>query len=350
MLFRFLGWIYIKFILLIFIALQLFFMGIDILKHSDNLPDSANLFVLFLMYDFLYALNYTFPISIILAPIVCYIVLLKSNQLTAIFSIGYSRRQALMPLLVISILLNLFYISLNATSFAYSEENIENIVKRGGINDAKSNLFVKYNNNYIYMEKIFPLLQKAQNIKVFEINNFTLAKFIEAKEASFDGTWWNLKSATITTIPKSPNFEDSKLLIQNISNYKILKDFKPKILDTIYQNKPNISIIDAINTLFLLQEQDGNTQKIRSILYSFIAIPIAIPFTIIIMYFYVPSLARYTNLAKLGFVFVLLCLIVWGVFFMLTKLSISGFLIPEFGVIIPLCIFIFTSLYFYKKL
>ena len=350
MLFRFVGFIYIKFIMLICLSLQLFFVGVEILKYIDDLPDSANLVVLFLAWVFLFALNYTFPIAVILASVAAYIVLVKSNQLTAILSIGYSKKQILAPLVIIATLLNVAYIALNATPFVYAEENIEGIVYRSSINDAKSDLLVKYDDDYVYMEKIFPLLQKAQNIKVFEIRDFALSRFIEASEAEFDGSWWNLKKATITTVPKDLNFADSKLSTQHIENYQILQNFKPKILDTIYQNKPNISITDAISAMNLLLAQNSSTEKIRAILYAFFAIPVAIPLAIVIMSFFVPNLARYSNLAKLGFVFVLFCLIVWGVFFMLTKLAISGFLPPEVGIIIPLVAFMAIALGFYKRI
>lgn len=331
-------------------ALQLFFIGIDTLKYTDSLPESANLLVLFFAYNFLNALNYTLPISTILAAIATYIVLIKSNQLTAMLSIGYSKKKILFPILLLSIVINLFYIALNATPFVYAQENIDSIMQRGGINDAKTDILVKYDNNYIYMGKIFPILQKAENIKIFEIDGLFVNRFIQASEAQFDGVWWNLPSATITTIPQNPVFDKSKLTIQKMQDYKILKNFKPKILDTIYQNKPNVSLTDALSAFILLQSQDSNTQKIRSILYSFIAIPVAIPFTIIIISFYVPSLLRYANLARLGFVFVLFCLIVWGLFFMLTKLSISGFLVPEIGVLTPLLLLIVIAILYYQKI
>lgn len=350
MIFKFIGFFYLKFIVIIFLSLQVFFMGIDILKYSDNLPESANLFVLFLAYDFLYALNYTFPIATILASVVTYILLIKSNQLMAILSIGYSKKMILFPILLIAIVLNLFYIGLNTTPFVYAQENIDNIIQRGGINDAKTDLLVKYNNDYVYIGKIYPILQKAENIKIFETKDLFLNRYIQADEAQFDGKWWKLKTATITYIPKMPEFNKSKLQIQNVNNYQILKNFKPKILDTIYQNKPNVSMADAINAFFLLENQNSNTQKIRSILYSFIAIPLAIPFTIIIISFYVPDLVRYTNLAKLGFIFILMCLIIWGLFFMLTKLSISGFLSPEIGILAPLFLLITISIFYYKKI
>lgn len=350
MLFRFIGFLYLKFIALICLSLQIFFISVEILKYIDDLPQSANLIVLFLMWVFLYALNYTFPIAMILASVATYIVLVKSNNLTAILSIGYSKKQILAPLIVISAFLNIAYVALNATSFVYAEENIENIIYRSNIKDAKSDLWVKYNDDYVYIEKIFPLIQKAQNIKVFEVKNFTLTRFVEASDAEFDGSWWNLKKATITTLPQDLNFKNSKLKIENIANYQILQDFKPKILDTIYQNKPNISITDALVAMNLLHSQNSSTEKIRAILYAFFAIPIAIPLAIVIMSYFIPSIARYTNLAKLGFVFVLFCLVVWGVFFMLTKLAISGFFSPEFGIIVPLIAFAMISFAFYRRI
>lgn len=349
MLFRFIAFAYLRYIALICFALQFFFVGVEILKYIDDLPDSANLVVLFLMWVFFYALNFSFPIAVILASVAVYIVLVKSNQLTAILSIGYSRKQVLHAFLVVAFALNLFYIALNATPFVYAEEKIQSIIYRNSANDARTDLLVKYNDDYVYMEKIFPILQKAQNIKVFEVSDFGIRTFIEAKEASFDGVWWNLDSAIITQIPQNLNFKDAKLTTQKMPNYKILKDFKPKILDTIYQNNPNISLYDAFSALSLLLAQQTPTQKIRAILYGFFAIPLAIPFAIMIISHFVPSLARYSSLAKLGFIFVLFCLVVWGVFFMLTKMSVSGFLLPEFGILTPLMAFIAIALGFYKK-
>lgn len=348
MLYKFIASHYLRFILVIFIALQLFFMAIDIMKYADRLPDSANLLILFLMYDFLYALNYTFPIAVILGAVVCYITLVRSNAFSAILSIGYSKKRVLLPILAIAGFFNLCFIGLNATSFVYAQENMDNIIS--GRSDAKNDLLVKYGDDYVYMGKIFPLTQEAENIKIFETKNMRLVRFIQAKRASFDGIWWNLHEAIITHIPLNIDSFNVKLQTQNALNYKILENFKPKTLDTIYQNKPNVSIIDALNALNLLQKQNLNTQKIRSILYSFIAIPLAIPFCIIIISYYVPSLARYANMARLGFSFVLFSLIIWGLFFMLTKLSISGFLQPEFGVLAPLGVLIFISIFYFKKI
>lgn len=350
MLFRFVGVLYIKYLIIIFVSLQMFFMGIDVLKYIDLLPDSANLLILFFVYDFLYALNYTLSISTILACIACCIVLIRTNQFSAMLSIGISKKKALLPIIIISGSINLFYILLNSTSFVYAQENVDNILQRASINNSKSDILVKYKNNYIYIGKIYPILQKAENIKIFEIDNLNVNTFIYASEANFDGIYWILKQAIINKIPKEPEFGKTKLDITKVNNYKILKDFKPKILDTFYQNKPNVSIPDAINAYFLLKDENLNTDKVRSMLYSFLAIPISAFCILGIIAFYMPSLPRYVNLAKLGFCLVLFSLIIWGIFFTLSKLSISGFILGEFGILIPLLIFIVCCLLFYNAI
>ncbi|MGX3010625.1 LptF/LptG family permease [Helicobacter sp. 23-1044] len=349
MLFRFIASLYLKLIFTICLSLQFFFMCVEIVKYADDMPDSANLVVLLFAWIFSYALNFTLPIALILASVASYIILLRTNNLTAILSIGYSKKQVFAPLIIIATLFSAAYVTLFATPFVYAEENIQNIIYRNSANDAKSDLLVKHNENYVYMQKVFPLLQKAQNIKVFEIGDFAIRTFIEAKDARFDGEWWILDSANITQIPSDFNFSDSKLTTQIMQNYKILQNFKPKILDTIYQNRTNISIVDAFTALNLLHSQNSNTEKIRAILYGFFAIPLAIPLVIMIMAHFVPPLARYTNLAKLGFIFTLFCLIVWGVFFMLTKLALGGLIQPEFGILAPLAMLMITAFWWYQK-
>ncbi len=114
-LFRFVGWYYFKYFLIVLLALELFFVGIDSLKYADKMPDSANMIILFFTYDILFALNYTLPISLLLAMVLFYIAFIKSNQYTALLSIGFSKCQILSPIFLISLFFTAIYVGLNAT-------------------------------------------------------------------------------------------------------------------------------------------------------------------------------------------------------------------------------------------
>ncbi|WP_104697634.1 MULTISPECIES: LptF/LptG family permease [unclassified Helicobacter] len=335
---------YLRFIVIIFLALQVFFVSIDSLKYLDQLPASANLIVLFFVYDFLYALNYTLPISILLASIIFYLALTKSNQYTAFLALGYSKKRILSPVLIISGLLTFFYIGLNATPFVYAQEKAEAIISQENFSNMTEDLLVKYKDNYVYFGKIYPLIKKAENIKVFRLKDDFLESFAQAKEAHFIDNYWVMNKATLANVPKDLILGSKGLEIREEETLRILKGFRPKILDTIYQNKPSVSIIDAFQSLIILRNQEANHTKIRAILYSFILIPFFVPLTIIIIAFFVPSLARYSNLALLGFIFIVLSLIIWGLFFAFGKLSISGLLSPEIMLLCPLILLLKFSL------
>ena len=349
--FLFIGKNYMKYFFIIFLALEMFFLGADTIKYADKLPDSANLIILFFFYDALYALNYTLPLSLVLGSILFYINFLKSSQLSALLALGYSRRKILSPLLILSSLIICGYITLNATPFVYAQEKAEVIVNKNALQNAQEDIFVKYNQDYVYFQKVYPLLNRAENIKVFELKNGELTTFIQANKATFENDFWVLEDAEVIKIDNE-NFTFNTEVLQHkkIKRLKILKNFRPKVLDTFSKDKPTVSIIDAILSAKILISQKIDFEKVRAILYSFIIVPLFVPLTIIIIASYIPSLARYGNLALLTFALVIFSLMVWGAFFSISKLSISGIIHPEFGVLLPFALLLIFSLFNYTKL
>lgn len=350
MLFRFVGYYYLKYVLIIFCALEMFFVSIDSLKYVDKFPDSANLVILFFVYDALYALNYTLPISLLLGAVIFYASMIRSNQYTALLAIGFSKRATFRPILIISVLASFLYIFLNATPFVYAQEKAEAIIYQGNFSNATEDLLVKYGQDYVYFGRIYPLTQTAQNIKVFQLEDHILSSFTQADTAHFGDGYWVLQNANISTLPKNLLPGDKGLSIAHQKELKILKGFRPKILDTIYQNKPSVSIIDAIQSLLILQDQNAGSEKIRAMLYSFILIPFFVPLTTIIIAYYAPNFARYGNLALLSFGFIVISLVIWGLFFVFGKLSISGLFFPEVGILIPLVALALAGFWYFARI
>ena len=349
--FLFIGKNYLKFFLIIFLGLEFFFMGADTIKYADKLPDSANLLILFFFYDALYALNYTLPLSLVLGSILFYINFLKSSQLSALLALGYSRSKILSPVLFISLLITLGYIGLNATPFVYAQEKAEVIVNKNALQNAQEDIFVKYNNNYVYFQKVFPLLNKAEGIKVFELKNDELTKFIQSDKATYTRGYWVLENAEVISIDNHRFSFNEDVLEQNkVKELMILHNFRPKVLDTFSKDRPTVSIIDAITSATILISQKLDFEKVRAILYSFILIPLFVPLCIIIIASYIPSLARYGNLALLTFGLVIFSLMIWGIFFSISKFSIGGIIHPEAGVLIPFGILFIASIIRYFRM
>ena len=122
------------------------------------------------------------------------------------------------------------------------------------------------------------------------------------------------------------------------------------VLDTFSQDKPTVSVLDAIDTLFISFEQGTNTTKMRAILYALVIVPFFVPLSIFIIAAFIPSLARYGNLALISFACVVGALVIWGLFFSFSELSISGILQPEIGVLTPFIILFGVSMYFLRKI
>lgn len=78
-LFRFVGWYYFKYFLIVFLVLELFFVGIDSLKYVDKMFDFVNMIILFFIYDILFVFNYILFIFLFLVMVLFYIVFIKFN-------------------------------------------------------------------------------------------------------------------------------------------------------------------------------------------------------------------------------------------------------------------------------
>ena len=339
MIFRFVGFYYLKYFFIIFLGLEGFFLAIDTLKYVDELLDSANLLILFLFYDGVFALTYTLPISLVLCSVLFYMAFLKSSQLTALMALGYSKLQILFPLIFISSIFIFSFIGLNATPFAYAREYAESIIYQNTQN-VRENLLLKSDNQYIFLHKLYPLLNgeaRAEGIKIFVLDEeHRLVGYHEAKEAFFENNEWILKNAKSLGIVPNLILGEKALQININEELATLKGFSSKVLETIAQDKPTASIIDAFASLHIAYKQGVSSDKIRGILYGLLIVPFFVPLCIAIIAYYIPSLPRYGNLTLISFVSIIAALAIWGLFFSLSQLSVAGLVYPEIGLLFPM--------------
>ena len=56
---------YLKYFFIILISLEFFFVGIDLLQNLSDLPNSANLQLLYVMYNAFFTFTITLPLSLV---------------------------------------------------------------------------------------------------------------------------------------------------------------------------------------------------------------------------------------------------------------------------------------------
>lgn len=349
--FKNISFLYLKYILIIVLALVLFFVGFDVMDNMSGLPDSANLKLLYALFRSYYALDILFPVSLVFAMIAAKIALIRSNALVAYYSLGYSKADVLRPFTLIATLLILIYILLHLYApFAKGKEYSDNIYSNK-INGAPTHdLFFTYEDYYVYFKELHPLQQRAKDVRIFKLKKSDLHEVIVSNEARYIDDHWVLKSAKKLVKPHNIGLKSGGIVVSDEENLKLLKDFRPAILDQVYEGSSTYTIMDAFEAMKLLDEQNINTNRVKSVLYKTIIYPFFVPFVVIIIFFFVPISPRFLNVTLFSFGALLITLLIWGIFYTLIQLSNAQTIPGELGIVLPVVLLGLTSvLVWYKK-
>lgn len=343
--------LYLKYVGIIVVALVLFFVGFDVMDNMSGLPDSANLKLLYALYRSYYALDILFPISLIFAMIAAKIAMIRSNALVAYYSLGYSKADILKPFTLISTLLVIIFILLHMYApFAKGSEYSNNIYANKIDGAPTQNLFFTYEDYYVYFKELNPLQRSAKDIRVFKIKENDLSEVIVAKQAMYQDDYWVVKDAKTMRKPAQVGLKGEGIVISDKQDLKLLKDFRPDILDQVYEGSSTYTILDAFEAMKILSEQNVNTDKVKSVLYKTIVYPFFVPFVVIIIFFFVPISPRFLNVTLFSFGALLSTLLVWGMFYTLIQLSNAQTISGEVGIILPVLLLALASIIvWYKK-
>lgn len=346
--FRFISSIYLKNFFIICFALTFFFVGIDLLLNYKDLPQSANLDLLYIMFLSFSAISYILPISLVFALILTLISLIRTNEFVSFYSLSISKNLVILYPFLWALFFCFVYVGLNTTSFAYANDYKKNISKNGVLEKTSSDIFLKYNDKFVYVFRLDPSTNIAQDVKMFNIKDLNLTQIISAKNAYFEDDHWVFKDGKIINIPNSYDINSKGFEQSCFDDIKTLYNFKPKALESV-NNENSYSIIDAFESLKVFSKQNINTTFLKIELYKLAFAPFFAPFLMLGMYYFFPVISRFFNLAFVSFVFFTCILIVWGFLFLLIRLSENGVLNPELGIIFPVLAIMFFSIYMFIK-
>jgi len=345
--FNTLSFLYLRYFFIVLIALTTFMVGFDMMDNGSELPHSANLVLIYIMYKCFYAVDMMLPISLVFAMIASLVELVRSNALAAFYAIGYSKLRILAPFITIAGSMITIYIALHTTNFARANEFADNLRDTSEFIRPTSNLFFTHEGNYIYFGNLYPLSKRAEDIRIFTFDHGHLKEALSATEAVYSNGYWNIKKAHLIRPPETLELNASGIVSEDRTDLKLLRDFKPKILDQVYEGKVNFTINDGLDALALLENQNVDIAKITSAMYRIFLTPWFAPILMIILFSYTPVSARFLNLSLFSFGAILITLLTWGILFMLGELSNNKTLTPEIGIIAPillLCILMLVRL------
>lgn len=327
---------YLRNFFIVLVSLELFFVGIDFLQNFKEVPPSANLQLLYLLYNAFFTLTLTLPLSLVFGWIITLILLIKNNEFVAFLTVGVRPKNIYLPIVFTSFLLLSGLLALQATPLAYAYEQKNKIMDGEYFSSTKADIFLKYNDYFVYFKRFFPLEKRAEEIHIFKIQDNDVVESIVAAKANFHDNRWYVVDAKITIKPSQIDWDTSKVIVKEEKSLETLEGFKPKILDNVYESKSNFSIIDAVYALLLLKTQNINTDTIRASLYYQVFVPFFILPIVLIIFVSTSINSRFFNIAKFSSLTVFCTLIFWGIFFMLHKFAKGGVVVPEIALLVPL--------------
>ncbi|MDY0327942.1 MAG: LptF/LptG family permease [Arcobacteraceae bacterium] len=340
---------YLKLFFIILLSLELFFVSFEFIQNIDSIPESANLAALYIFYNSFFTLTIALPLSLVFAWILLLVVMIRNNELVSIYSLGASKRKLFIPILIVNFIALSTLIVLQTTPLAYAYEKKKQILDGEYFSSLKEDIFVKYDDVYIYFKKLYPLEQRAEGIEIFEVVDRDLIKTISSPKAFFKNDRWYVIDANITYKPQNLNFLDSKLEFEFEKFIYTLDGFKPKILDNVYTTNANYSIIDAVDAWIILTKQGVNTQGIRAIIYNQMLVPLFVLPLIFLFYIFISLNNRFFESRIFASFTIFSTLLIWGGFFLLYKFAIGSVLLPEVALIAPLVLLTFIVLIVYNK-
>ncbi|MCK4975061.1 MAG: LptF/LptG family permease [Sulfurimonas sp.] len=348
--FKYISFHYIKYFLIILLALVLFLVGFDYMGSSEKLNISANLLLIYLVYKTFFAIDMLLPLSLVFAMISTKIFLIRSNALVSFYSLGYSRVDILKPFVVVSTVIIFLFISLHSISnFARADEYAKNIRKNAQYLSPTRDLFFTYKDKFVYFSKMLPLQESAEDVRVFSLKENSLKEVLVAKKARYRDDSWHIQNADIIIKPDKVEFNSLGIKVKESKDLEILKGFRPKMLDQVYEGKVNFTIKDAVDAYILLSAQNINTDTIKSALYKIFIYPLFVPSLVVIIFFFVPISVRFLNVSLFSFGAIISSLMIWAFLFTLIELSNHKTIPSEVGIILPEIILLLIAIRQWRK-
>lgn len=345
---RLLSSVYLKYFFIIFTALELFYVGVDILTNLKDLPASANIQLLYACLLALSAISYTLPLSLIFAFISAFISLIRSNELVALYSVGVSKKQALAPPFLIALIITSVYVGLNFTPFAYATSYQRELLKNGNFTASTKDSFIKFDGKFVYIQSLSQ--KEMKGLYIFDIAGTSLKSATKAPLAHFDGKQWQLKDATTTTLPQQLELGGEGFKLESEPTLSSLPGFSPKNIEQASSTKTAINGTDALDFILTFKDEGVRLEGIKANFYNLVITPFYAPFLICIFFYYMPVTGRFLNLAFASFAMVISTFVLWGALFVLSRLALNGTINPEIAIIAPIFCLVLYTIYLRRRL
>ncbi|HIE53471.1 MAG TPA: YjgP/YjgQ family permease [Armatimonadetes bacterium] len=177
------------------------FMGADVLSDLVKLMARYHLSLSAVLeligYRLLYVLGFTFPMSILLATLLCFGRLSNDREIVAMFASGLSFRRMLVPILGWSLFISLVTVALNQTVIPWAQQAEDRLKLRlaGELETVQSDIFFRAiispkQQVTLLAKELDPQTQTMSEVQVSLFHRGQLTQLLYARQARWQGKAW----------------------------------------------------------------------------------------------------------------------------------------------------------------
>ena len=324
-------------------TLMLFFVFIDYMMNVSKLPDSINLEILYIFYNSMNASITIYSLTLVFATLMTILNLVKTNEMVAYLSIGYSFKRLLFPIMTGALLVSLIFIFLQSITNVSFQDRAKSILSGEYFKEnVDNNLFFKYRDTVIYMKKLDSVKKTAYGMKLFSVKDGHIQNIYEVSKAKFINNEW-LADEIVKYSVYDTEFK------KEIVNIHLLKGFKPDILNKL-ESKKAMTLKIAVQALYLFKKGNIDLNFIKTYIYNAIIPPITFILLISLIVLRAPIHPRISNISLYVFVTIFSSILLWGMFLLAQKMSISGIVSPEIAFFTPFIFLLSFTIYYFRKI
>ncbi|MDD3774732.1 MAG: LptF/LptG family permease [Sulfurovaceae bacterium] len=331
--FLYIAKLYTKNFLVILLGMSLMFVLIDYLGHANKVSGSTNQLIMYVYYIWQSSLTMLYPLALVFAVIVTKMNLVKNNTMGALHSFGYSKRTLFAPIFTVGAIVYIVFVWLQTSSFVYAKDEAQMLIGNGSARASK-NLFFKYNDTFVYIDKLDPVAKKIIGVSLFKTDRDHIEYTMKAPYALYNGKSWDVHNVVMYRNHYTNGYLD-RYSIEQYKTMTTLDGYKPAIMESINEGS-SLTLIDAFGTWELFESQGLNSDKIRAGIYDKVVFPLFAFSLMVLLFFKIPFLSRFGSIAKITTISLGGSLLAWGTLMGLSYLGANGVVMPEISSFVPI--------------
>lgn len=329
-------------LLVVHVFVLLLYTFFNVIQHTVYIERYGATIFHIIYYDLLkipYSSYQVMPIAVIIATVLTFVLLVKSNELTGFVSIGGRTLNLALMVVILGLTLSIFTFFIGEVlspkvEMLRQKYKTEKFEKKKFVGKSKfENIWIKDNNRIIFIKLLDPINNRFIQMREYYLNDFKIIKIVEVSDGKKLGKEWHLsdiKEYDLTDIPKKVKSDDLKIEENNL-----LSEFSQ-----FGTNNPKLLSFNEISKYISVYKSKGlNTTQYEIIFYNKIAHPLSIMVIILTILPICLSFSRQYSYIKIVSKSLTLGGVYWILSASLISLSKAGTLNPLLANFLPITIF-----------